>query len=291
MRIAEIGRRGVVFLGVRDDKGAVDFGGTGFLVHYEERGVNVCYLITARHVAERLMPGFVVRANLKGGGSDELDHSAPYWAFAEDQSVDVAATIFALPGNRFENAYFRLNDGLVPESEVCCGDPISIIGLFRLHKGASRNVPIVHSGTVAALPDPLERIPINDNRGHVVEVLAYLVEAQTLDGLSGSPVWITRFAALSNVHSPFKNRPQVFAGMSLLGVYQGSWVGVPDDTLAGERKLAVGTRVPVGMGIVIPGAEVTKLILNHVGLAEHKEVYIKDSLESGTSLASTSPRV
>jgi len=43
------------------------------------------------------------------------------------------------------------------------------------------------TGNVAVLPDPIERIPIRDRTtGEIVEAEVYLVEAQTLDGLSGS---------------------------------------------------------------------------------------------------------
>jgi hypothetical protein len=284
MRVSETARRGVVFLGRQREDGTVHYGGTGFLVHYVEEGVNVCYLVTARHVAERLTTRFIVRANLRDGGSEEIAYQDPYWAFPEDPTVDIALALCVLPGDHFENTYFRLNDGLVPESEVTCGDPISIIGLFRLHKGSSRNIPVVHSGHIAALPDPKERIPAKDGSGRVVGVVAYLIEAQTLEGLSGSPVWITRFAKLPGVKTQFSNAPQVMAGMSLLGVYQASWEGVPDEVLAAERNFSAAVRVPVGVGLVVPGREIVKVIENHHGLGERKAAYIKKSLELGVSL-------
>lgn len=285
MRISETARRGVVFLGVKNATGAVHFGGTGFLVHYAEQGVNVCYLITCRHVAEKLAANFVVRANLKAGGSAELQVEETYWAMPEDPSVDLAATIFALPGQQFEHGYFRLNDGLAPESEITCGNPVNIIGLFRLHKGAARNIPIVHSGHIAALPDPHERIPAKNSSGQQIEVSAYLIEAQTLDGLSGAPVWVTRFANVPSVKTSFSHPPIIIAGASLLGVYQASWEGVASDLLSAERNLALGTRVPVGMGLVVPAPEIVKLIQSHPGLAERKAEYIKESLRLGVSLA------
>jgi hypothetical protein len=284
MRVSETARRGVVFLGHLKDDGTVYYGGTGFLVHYVEQGVNVCYVVTARHVAERLTTRFMMRANLRDGGSKELAYPDPYWAFPEDPTVDIAVALCVLPGNEFENTYLRLNDALVPESEVSCGDPVSIIGLFHLHRGSSRNIPMVHSGHVAALPDPRERIPARDGSGRVVKVVAYLIEAQALEGLSGSPVWITRFSNVPGIKTQFSNAPLVFAGMSLLGVYQASWEGVPDETLAAARNVPTATRVPLGVGLVVPAHEIVKVIENHHGLGERKAAYIKEALKLGVSL-------
>jgi hypothetical protein len=70
------------------------------------------------------------------------------------------------------------------------GDEVFAIGLFTLHRGKTRNVPLVRSGIVAAMPgEPLE----DPSSG--IEYYAYLVEMRSIGGLSGSLVFA--FSALT----------------------------------------------------------------------------------------------
>ena len=77
--------------------------------------------------------------------------------------------------------------------EVEVDDLCYTVGLWRVLEGKERNLPIVHTGHLARLAGE-ERIPIKDPRQPDGVVLAhgYLVEAQTLSGLSGAPVFIRR---------------------------------------------------------------------------------------------------
>jgi len=92
--------------------------------------------------------------------------------------------------NEFDVVYYNLADLVRPSAtpyRVQCGDSICIVGLFHWHSGSGRNTPIVHSGNIALLPDPMEKIPIKDRiAGQLQKVEAYLVEAQTFEGLSGA---------------------------------------------------------------------------------------------------------
>ena len=85
---------------------------------------------------------------------------------------------------------------------VQCGDPICIVGLFHWHSGSGRNTPIVHSGNIALLPDPREKIPIKDRvAGQLQKVEAYLVEVQTFEGLSGAPVFQREMVAMRDTRT------------------------------------------------------------------------------------------
>ncbi len=133
---------------------------------------------------------------------------------------------------------------------------------MRIHVGTKRNVPIVHSGHIASLPDPHKKSPIRDRTTNaLIEVESYLVEAQTLEGLSGSPVLIQKFHPLSDKTAQ-GGTPLAFGDGKILGLYQGAWDGEPGTILAADRNLSGRLRVPVGMGIVVPGERILELIDN-----------------------------
>jgi hypothetical protein len=98
------------------------------------------------------------------------------------------------------------------------------VGLFHWHSGSGRNTPIVHSGNIALLPDPMEKIPIKDRiAGQLQKVEAYLVEAQTFEGLSGAPVFQREMVAMRDHFREHNGSPPIVeTGAQLLGVYAGS---------------------------------------------------------------------
>lgn len=83
--------------------------------------------------------------------------------------------------------------GEFENSNIGVGNFTYTIGLFRLLSGEKRNLPVCHFGTIAMLPGD-ERIPVTDwtdpdgRRRILVE--GYLVKSQSLNGLSGSPVFV-----------------------------------------------------------------------------------------------------
>jgi hypothetical protein len=168
----------------------------------------------------------VIRVNKKGGDAVNFTVKDIYWAYHTDETVDVAVT--PTPGvinqNEFDVAYYDLADLVRPSAapyRVQCGDPICIVGLFHWHSGSGRNTPIVHSGNIALLPDPKEKIPIRDRiGGQVQKVEAYLVEAQTFEGLSGAPVFQREMVTVRGLFLEQHNGgdPIVATGAQLLGV-------------------------------------------------------------------------
>jgi hypothetical protein len=98
-------------------------------------------------------------------------------------------------------------DPLIKAGEVGIGigELTYTIGLFRLMSGAMRNLPVVHFGSIAMVPD--ERIPVQDwrDRNKTFEVEGYLVETQGLEGLSGSPVFVRQSVIRPLVSTQFMN--------------------------------------------------------------------------------------
>jgi hypothetical protein len=263
VRVNSDARRCVVFFGKpTPPNGEIKYGGTGFLICDRDRE-NVPYLITCGHVAQQLEDDFVIRVNRRGGGSEALPFSQLRWSYHPDRTVDLAATVLPLNANIYDVVYFNFRL-IQPYDRECvlAGDPVSLVGLFRLHVGTRRNVPIVHSGNIGALPDPHEKIPLQDrSTGEIIEVEAYLVEAQTLEGLSGSPVFIQQFIQVPGLMTPQGGGAAAYGDSKILGVYQGAWDARPGEILAADRNLqGQNQRVPVGMGIVVPGERIIELI-------------------------------
>jgi len=240
------------------------------------------YIVTARHVAAAVQGDdtFFIRANLKGGGGSEpIPIHNIEWAYSEDdETVDLAVAAHYLDKSKYDLDYLNLDNTTqlgrfadsngVERSYVACGDEICVVGLFHLHSGKARIVPVVHTGHVAVVADPDERIPLRNPRTKkTVKSEVHLVEIQSLDGLSGSPAFIAEMMDLP-VRTPEGNRPQAYAGVKLLGIYVGSWDGDPDEVLKEDRRLSDGTKVPVGMGLVVPGIKLVDLIRTHPKLVE-----------------------
>jgi len=263
MRIHTDAQKCVVFFGVAPPGGDVRYAGTGFFVGIREAGLYFTYLVTARHVAQGLEAAgdFFVRTNRLNGEAHSIPVHRAEWQYHPDPTVDVAAIKFSFDANICDVVCYDLRQ-TVKRDTISCGDEAYLVGLFRLHPGASRHTPLVHTGTIAAVADSRERIPINDKfTGQIILVDGHLVEAQTLEGLSGAPAFIRQSASLAGFDADGV-MPIAFGSVRLFGLYQGSWDGQPLSVLAEDRKID-HRRVPVGMGIVVPGEMILELINDH----------------------------
>jgi hypothetical protein len=146
--------------------------------------------------------------------------------------------------------------------EIGPGDQCYAVGLFRLRAGKGRNLPIVHTGNLAMMPDD-ELIPCQDwsrpEKTRLVE--GFLVEMTNLDGLSGSPVFIRPLAfdfdPQELIPGPrFKTEATLSrANVQLLGIWQGSWDG--ESAVKDSRNRS---RVPFGVGVVTPATKLLELL-------------------------------
>jgi hypothetical protein len=271
MRIEDSVRDTVVFLGYPTDdpaKGGIDCIGTGFLLLYD----GFPYLVTVRHVAEVLgNDPFMIRVNRYDGGSDNIPVDNVKWYYDSDPTIDIAVIPFDLP-NRKEHYGRYIDDkketwwwNKARKYGAGIGDFCYTVGLFRLLAGSKRNMPIVHFGTIARTMSSWENetIPIKDWRDpdgkKTIQTNAYLIESQSLAGLSGSPVFIRASNLMvrpDDIAANPGSSPEDIGDavamwrLHLLGVWQGAWDAPPDEVLGAEVGKEV--RVPVGIGVVIP---------------------------------------
>jgi hypothetical protein len=166
---------------------------TGFFVAVPSNTApvgNYHLFVTAKHVAEHLKNSTIgILANQRGGGVMMLPIAVGKWFnHPTDASVDIAVLPFnwsskldivSIPVERF------LTPEKLKESRIGVGDEVYLPGLFSFAPGAKRNTPIVRFGNIAMLPD--EQVQVDSGF-----VDAYLIEARSIGGISGSPVFVRK---------------------------------------------------------------------------------------------------
>jgi len=250
-------KKNVVFLGVRStsDPSSTHWGGTAFFVYHPGSRPNMgfYYLVTAKHVVDHLRSRkYYIRANAKSGESVtiECDEDVTWHFNPDDTSADVGVLpvpmikafvetmdFTPLPTSCFFNEAERAKIGI---SE---GSGIAIIGLFSKHAGKSKNHPLIRCGNVAMFPE--ERIPTKDYG----DMEAYLIEARSIGGLSGSPVFVIQHVNFAQTQ------------LHLLGVVQGHWDVSPEsiiDTSTQDAKAPAG--VNMGIAIVTPAKKILEIL-------------------------------
>ena len=271
-------RKCVAFLGYPDTtpgKGGIHCIGTGFFIEHS----GALYLITAKHISAELgKDPFLIRLNKHDGTSENLPTDSVDWIEHSDPTVDVAAVAVGIENplaydvRCMSSAVHVFKPGEFEKSNIGVGNFTYTVGLFRLLSGEKRNLPICHFGTIAMLPGD-ERIPVVDwtdlDGERRLFVDGYLVESQSLDGLSGSPVFVRPELGLDfskqmipNPDNPMPDiKPKISAVrdvVKLLGLWQGSWDAPPDEVLAVQTGDDV--RVSVGMGIVVPYERIIEVL-------------------------------
>ena len=190
-------RKCVLFLGTKE-KGKFSPRATAFVVSIIENplGGGFHYLVTAQHVISRFHDERLhiwVRSNLKNGRALE-NLLAGRWWFHPDNALspnDVAVIsidfvsdedflLIPLSGP----AAMAATSEIFNVNSIGVGHEVFITGLFRTHYGNQRNVPIVRVGNISMMPgEPGETKYCGD-------IDAYLIEARSIGGLSGSPVFV-----------------------------------------------------------------------------------------------------
>ena len=214
MRVPDDYRHCVTFLGTAKSppSGAGDphdanVVGTGFFLSQPSEFADErshIYLVTAKHAAEQLETSEVsfARLNTHDGGSRLLILGPTPWWHHPDPAVDVS--IAPILPNQGRYSFTHVPESmLLPEGTdaVGPGDSAFVVGMFVYVKGETRNLPIVRAGTIAMVP--LEPIPTK-----LGNTDAYLLEARSMGGMSGSPVFV-------RLHATTK--------IALLGLWHGHW--------------------------------------------------------------------
>jgi hypothetical protein len=297
MQIPDDVRKCVVFLGIKVD-GKFVAKATGFAIAQEEHGMRLGYLITAQHVVSGLMTrghDIWMRTNLKNGQCEETKIPSEHWRYHPGlpRESDVAAIMI----NDWAQSDIQVisvngSQGIAASTEKLnvlgteLGEEIAIIGLFRSHYGVERNIPIVRSGHIAAFPEE----PVNTRYcGHID---AYLIEAMSIGGLSGSPVFLVippvRLAKVESQEPGLNSRETTFThgpAIFLLGLVHGHFdIQNLNDDIATEDDAASGG-IHAGIGVVVPVEKILETINESGWAQERKKAIMENRISGGAAVA------
>jgi hypothetical protein len=268
MRINDLTRKCVVFLGGQRPDGEFFPYGTGFLVVSPIEGhIGFTFLVTARHVAEeirrsRLKPS--IRLNNKRGKAIIGALADEWYGHPQIPDLDLVVTPTRISSDEFDVCQVELTretatPDYVAEHDIGCGDEVFIAGLLTSHFGANANIPVVRVGNIATMPEE----PVN--LGQYGRHLAYLIESRSIGGLSGSPVF---FPSEFSRHTI----PPLPRMATLLGVNIGLF-----DTLAHADRVPTGPMdrreafletMSSGIAVVLPAERVREIIETNPEIVE-----------------------
>lgn len=268
MRVPDLIKRCVLFVEFPDGRAA-----TAFLVGtWSTQPVDVCLnLVTAAHVAKKMNDGgYRLRANRPtantdlfydtGSVADEIKLSEPlnWWYHPTmPQNVDIAVAavdvslinwaVSSLP------VTMLLTDDAARHYGIGIGDETYTVGVFTRLKTPSKNRPILRTGNLAIFPEV--KVPTS----HFHNIDAYLIEARSIGGLSGAPVFVTETHGQAYVKEP--GEPALWAGKTfLLGVMHGHWEIPPDALDDIGFDVDKQSKVNLGVAIVSPAKQLLEIL-------------------------------
>src|SRR5262249_28302595 len=134
-----------------------------------------------------------IRLNCSDGTATQYQMDKSEWEFHEDSRVDAAVAPMRWRDSDLLRKYDLqaistqefLTDELIERFQITPGEELYFPGLFVKHPGNQSNIPILRTGTIAALP----KEPVFTKRGLA---RGYLAELRSIGGHSGSPVFVHR---------------------------------------------------------------------------------------------------
>jgi hypothetical protein len=252
------------------------WGATAFFVGVklvENREERARYVVTAKHCIDALrgMPNdnkTYLRINRKSGDVVEIDFACDSWTYhpTDEDHVDVAVHPLG-DVSEFQSRYlhaeaFASKERII-ERKIGLGDEVVIIGLFREHAGTERNVPIIRTGNIAAMPEE----PVSTRQWG--PIAAHLIECRSISGLSGSPVLahLDGWAGQKGGRVMVSSDKRSHGSFHLLGLMHGHWDST--DTAIVE-DMGGNPRVNMGIAVVVTADKILE-VLNHPELIRQRE--------------------
>lgn len=232
-------------------------GGTAFFVSMPyadlEHGPTHLYLVTAAHVLRH--GATIARINTKDDGTEIFSLSQDNWVFHSDGD-DVAVCPLDPPPDCLIDAIPRAWFIVRPDQpgghdRVGLGDDVFFIGRFTAYEDMRQNHPTVRFGNVAALP----KEPIKSEFGIMQE--SFLVEARSLSGYSGSPVFVMGLPYLASMGMGSPMGAAVFMGLDWCHLRTFEPVRGEDKELLPEKLFVA---MNLGMMGVIPAWKIADIL-------------------------------
>lgn len=252
-------RKCVCFVGYEMASGEKVLAGTAFFLSHSNQSSpdrrRSC-VVTAKHVIDKIKDKGInsiwLRLNLKLSGAIWIKTEVSWWnCHPSDPVADVSIApiqIMERMDHKTVPLEMCITRKVIAEQKVDVGDELFLTGLFARHSGLNNNIPIVRVGNIAAMPQEKVRTEL----GYID---AYLIEARSIGGLSGSPVFVN----LSGVRHG--NLSLIGPKFYLLGLMHGHYDSDLFRSYPGEGTASIES-VNMGIGIVVPIEKVVEIIGN-----------------------------
>ncbi len=278
MRVPDLILKCVGFIGGVHHEDATGIYGehdaTGFFVAVpcespELKEMQFTYFVTAKHVAEDYKDAdYCFWVNKKHGGVTTIpDIVEPWWIHPTDKTADIAAMLVVL-GPYADIVPIAVQTIGVPENlktiNIGIGDEVYSVGLFREVDSTSSMMPIVRHGNISMMP-PAQ---IQTKYGFADVIL---VEARSIGGISGSPVF-TRHTLRQPLKMQDSTTRDSFSnghGETLLGLVHGHWDVKDISAVRVEQDRQQG--VNYGIAIVVPAIKIYETLYQEGAVAMRRK--------------------
>jgi hypothetical protein len=263
MQVPDTVRKCVAFVGARLPTDEFSPQGTAFFMARLIPGVPdeaFVSVVTAKHVISGMEEAgydkVYLRLNFKDGNAYLVESDFKDWQSHPDESeVDVAVLPFF---DWHENEYDHLiiHPTLFYNSAritIGTGDEVFLPGLFVNHYGRNRNIPIVRVGNIAAMPE--EKVL---TKAGLID--AYLVEARSIGGLSGSPVFV-HLGYWRNIDGTLMQHKGPHGGYHLVGLMHGHYKVKDVKPLPAITSPVLKKEyINMGIAIVVPLSKIMEVV-------------------------------
>jgi hypothetical protein len=274
MRIPECILKCVGFLGdpilTTSENEEINPQSTAFFVSLKsgvQNRFSYCYVVTAKHASKNVKGPLWLAANTASGRiliAPDLEKKH-WYDHPTDRSADVVVTPIVIPPGL---DIITIECGKIfapktlPNQSIGIGDDVFFPGLFTDAFGKMQNSPVVRQGTIAMFPKEQVQVDFKDGASEPMDV--YVVEARSINGLSGSPVFVRETAYVSAKNaSGSRTMAECVAGFRLLGLMSGHW----DLT---THPFSVNS----GLGFVVPAHKIIETLdhpeLLHIRIENEK---------------------
>jgi hypothetical protein len=234
----------------------------------------ICYAVTAHHAIDLSHDygTLYLRVNTQDGYKD-IEISQDAWVTHPTTDVAVARVSDSLFDSTHPYAPKALSlerlitDEFAQEHNIGEGDEVIFIGLFMNYWGPERAQPIARFGNISL--GTRGKVPLRLNPSEEPALVdAYLVEARSWGGHSGSPAFVS-FTPTRELMTTGRFRQEGLTGM-LLGLVQGHFDIKTDVEFIGDIAGSGHVNVNAGISAVIPAQKIRDTLIEKE-LVEERE--------------------